>query len=151
MVYTPSQSNKSLIKYRRCKFVIYMKAFSLFLSVHSFLRMKWCELQECKWNEDMTIVFESQFKQLQSSPRKTFFRALMGFEPIPSVFALQCSTNWAMKTHTWRAGQFIDLVYSINWPALHVWVFKAHLVEHSSVNAEATDSNPIEALLFHNC
>ena len=34
---------------------------------------------------------------------------------------------------------------SINWPALHVWVFIAELVEHCSANAEATGSNPVEA------
>ena len=37
--------------------------------MHSHLyRMKWCELQEYKWNEDMTITVESQFKPLQNSP-----------------------------------------------------------------------------------
>ena len=34
---------------------------------------------------------------------------------------------------------------SINWPACHVWVFVAQMVEHCSVNAEATGSNPVEA------
>ena len=33
---------------------------------------------------------------------------------------------------------------SIHWPALHVWVFKAQLVEYCSANAEATGSNPVE-------
>ena len=33
---------------------------------------------------------------------------------------------------------------SINWPALHVWVFKAQLVEYCSTNAEATGSNPLK-------
>ena len=28
----------------------------------------------------------------------------MGFEPMASVLALQCSTSWAMKTHTLGAG-----------------------------------------------
>ena len=35
---------------------------------------------------------------------------------------------------------------SINWPALHVWVFIAQLVEYCSTNAGATGSNPGEAL-----
>ena len=34
---------------------------------------------------------------------------------------------------------------SINWLALHIWVFIAQLVEHCSVNAEATGSNLVEA------
>ena len=27
-----------------------------------------------------------------------------------SALALQCSTNWAMKTHILRAGQFIEFI-----------------------------------------
>ena len=37
---------------------------------------------------------------------------------------------------------------SINWPAPNIWVFIAQLVEHCSANAEAMDSNPVEALKF---
>ena len=40
---------------------------------------------------------------------------------------------------------FHGLMNSINWPASSVWVFIAQLVEHSSANAEATGSNPVEA------
>ena len=35
--------------------------------------------------------------------------------------------------------------FSVNWPALSVWVFIAQLGEHCSANAEATGSNPVEA------
>ena len=48
-------------------------------------------------------------------------------------------------------------VNSINWPASSVWVFIAQLVEHCSMNAEATGLNSFEALknlffrLFCNC
>ena len=63
----------------------------------------------------MTIAVVSQFKQLQSSPRKKqntkqnkkIFKASMGFEPVASVFTLQGSTSRAMKTHTLEAGQLI--------------------------------------------
>ena len=52
----------------------------------------------------MTIAVESQFKQLQSSPPEKDLGggggASMGFEPVASAFVLQCSTSWAMKTHT---------------------------------------------------
>ena len=43
---------------------------------------------------------------------------------------------------------FHGLMNSINWPALHVLVFIAQLVEHCSANtaAEATGSNPVKAL-----
>ena len=39
----------------------------------------------------------------------------------------------------------IFIQYSINWPALSVWVFITQLAEHCSANAEATCSNPVEA------
>ena len=41
---------------------------------------------------------------------------------------------------------FHGLMNSLNWPALTVWVFIAQLVEHCNANAEATGSNPDEAL-----
>ena len=31
-------------------------------------------------------------------------------ESVASAFALQCSTSWAMKTHTMEAGQFIEFI-----------------------------------------
>ena len=40
---------------------------------------------------------------------------------------------------------FQGLMNSINWPALHVWVFIAQLVEHCSTKAEVTGPNPVEA------
>ena len=40
---------------------------------------------------------------------------------------------------------FHGLMNSINWSASSVWVFIAQLGEHCSANAEATDSNPVEA------
>ena len=36
---------------------------------------------------------ESQFKQLRNSPKKRFFGASTGFEPVASALALQCSTS----------------------------------------------------------
>ena len=41
---------------------------------------------------------------------------------------------------------FYGLVNSINWPALHVWVFIAQLVEHCSANAEAMGLYPVDVL-----
>ena len=34
----------------------------------------------------------------------------MGFEPVTSALALQCSPSWAMKTHILEAGQFIEFI-----------------------------------------
>ena len=36
---------------------------------------------------------ELQFKQLRNSPKKKFFGASRGFEPVASAFALQCYTS----------------------------------------------------------
>ena len=41
---------------------------------------------------------------------KNVFGASTGFEPMASALALQCSTTWAMKTHTLGAGQFIEFI-----------------------------------------
>ena len=46
------------------------------------------------------------------------------YEPVASALALQCSTNWAMKTPTLGAG---------------------HFIEQCSANAETTGSDPVEA------
>ena len=45
-----------------------------------------------------------RFKQSQLSP-KNVIGASTGFEPMASALVLQCSTNWAMKTHTLGAGK----------------------------------------------
>ena len=58
----------------------------------------------------MTIAVESQFKQLRSSPKKVF-GASTGFEPVASVFALQCSTSWAMKAHQYTESRPIYWVH----------------------------------------
>ena len=41
---------------------------------------------------------------------KNVFRASTGFEPSASALVLQCSTNWAMKTHMLGAGQFVEFI-----------------------------------------
>ena len=38
---------------------------------------------------------------------------------------------------------FQELMNSINWPALSVWILIAQLIEHFSTNAEAKDSSPV--------
>ena len=50
-------------------------------------RMKLCELREYQWNEYMTITVESQFKQLQNSPKKSF----SGLQ--------QDSNPWPLRSH----------------------------------------------------
>ena len=87
------------------------------------------------------------------------FRTSTGFE---LMLALQCYTNWVMKTPTLRAGQFAESqclhlnlylrsshhlhsifhsfqgvkMNSTNWPSSNVWVF----IAHCSATAEAMGS-----------
>ena len=107
------------------------------------IRMKWrCDHCSC----------DCDLSNRKVRPKKVF-GASTGFEPMASALALQCSTNWAMKTHTLRAGQFVECmpavhiiliclipfvgtVNSTNWPAPNIWVFIAQLVEHCNANAE---------------
>ena len=62
----------------------------------------------------MTITVESQFKQLQSSPKISFLGASIGLDPVASAFMLQCSTSWAIYT---GAGQVIEFIkcFKTNW------------------------------------
>ena len=41
---------------------------------------------------------------------ENIFGTSTGFEPMASALALQCYTNWAMKTHTLGAGQFVEFI-----------------------------------------
>ena len=59
-----------------------------------------------KWINEMKVWSP------QLSP-KNVFGASTGFEHMASVLALQCATNWAMKTHTLGAGQFVELIVPV--------------------------------------
>ena len=57
------------------------------------------------WSSQLSL----RFKQSQLSP-KNVFGASTGFGPMASALVLQCSTNWATKTHTLGAGQFVEFI-----------------------------------------
>ena len=44
---------------------------------------------------------------------KNVFGVSTQFEPMASALAQQCSTNWARKTHTLGAGQFIEFIVPV--------------------------------------
>ena len=67
-----------------------------------------------------------QFKQLERRSLKKTIRASTEFEPMTSVIAVRCSTNWAMKPHI---GSKVNLLSSY-FPV------------------QVMGSNPIEALFF---
>ena len=60
------------------------------------------------WSSQLCLRFD----QSQLSP-KNVFGASTGFEPMASALVLQWSTNWAMKTHTLRAGQFVEFIVPV--------------------------------------
>jgi len=51
---------------------------------------------------------------------KNVFGASRGFEPMASTLTLQCSSNWAMKTHTLGAGQFIEFIVPVKGMKRHM-------------------------------
>ena len=57
---------------------------------------------------------------LQLSP-KNVFGVSTQFEPMASALAQQCSTNWARKTHTLGAGQFIEFI-TYPWKEWNIWI-----------------------------
>ena len=65
---------------------------------------------EMSINEYVTIAVNRNLSNCENSPKKWFFGASTGFKPVDSVFALQCSFSWAMKTHTLEAVQFIEFI-----------------------------------------
>ena len=73
---------------------------------------RWYELRKYKfWTKMWSSQWLLQFKLLQINPQNVFGTST-GFKPTASALALQCSTIWAMKTHTLRAGQFVEFILS---------------------------------------
>ena len=73
-------------------------------------------IQECCDGGDMYTemnMWKSQLNRNLSNcevARNVFFGASTGFEPVASALALQCSTSWAMKNHTLKAGHSIEFI-----------------------------------------
>ena len=63
--------------------------------------------KETHFNKDMIVAVVIVINQLEINPPPKFGTST-GFEPMTSVLALQCSTNWAMKTHTLGEDQFVE-------------------------------------------
>ena len=77
-------------------------------------RMKWCKLREYKWNEDVAIAVESQFKQLRScpkSPKKTSF-FFSGYSAIAQI-AIQLRCPFHLYFHS--SHHFILCLFLSGW------------------------------------
>ena len=75
----------------------------------------WTAEIQMKWRFDHRSydrnLSNCKFKpEKKKKKKKKNFTASTGFEPMASALALQCSTNWAMKTHILGAGQFIEFI-----------------------------------------
>ena len=71
------------------------------------------------WTADIRLKWRSDHRSCDCdlsnrkvSP-KNVFGASTGFESMASALVLQCFTNWAMKTHTLGAGQFVEFVVPV--------------------------------------
>ena len=66
------------------------------------------------WSSQWQLQFLGNCKYTPPPPQKKTnkqtnkFRTSTGFELMASALGLQCSTIWAMKTHTLGAGQFVN-------------------------------------------
>ena len=99
-----------------------------------FELQKICEISWLGLVEMMSGLVNASFSLPEWQAVKMIF-----FAPCMAS-VLQCSTNWAIKTHTLRALHSVSflsrvMMNSTNWPAPNEWVFIAHLVEHCSANA----------------
>ena len=63
-------------------------------------------------SEWTTIIFKRRYERCEGNCNLSnkHFETSTGFESTASALALQCSTNWAIKTHTLRAGQFVEFI-----------------------------------------
>ena len=81
--------------------------------------MKWCELREYKWNEYVTIAVNRNLSNCENGPKKSFFGASTGFEPVASALALQCSPSWAIscyKVFSFSIWLICNSTQSPTWP-----------------------------------
>ena len=133
--------------------------FPQFTSFHSMFHSYHGLMNSINWPASCVWVFIAQLVEHCSAnaeatglnpvgAQKNFFRAT------PQLLKLQFNCNG----HIFISFVFLQftsfhsvfhsfhgLMNSINWPASSVWVFVPQLVEHCSMNAEATGSNPVEA------
>ena len=63
--------------------------------------------------DSLDYAWNSDHRSCYCGSSKNVFRASTGFEPMASALALQCSTNWAMKTYMLGAGQFIEFIVPV--------------------------------------
>ena len=86
------------------------------------IRMKWrCDHRCC----------DCDLSNRKVSP-KNVFGAATGFEPMAFALGLQCSTNWAMKTHTLGADQFIEFIVPVKG------------MKHMNINVNCGHTNEME-------
>ena len=73
------------------------------------MKMMWTtEIQILNGNMIVAVVVAIQ--AIATKPKKMFWDFNAIPTPLASALALQCSTIWAMKTHTLGAGHFVEFI-----------------------------------------
>ena len=69
------------------------------------------------FDSQLKTALSEQFEQLSLIVATWKIQAApIGLEPIPSVMPVQCSTNWAMKSHSWEQVKNIFKFWSkLSW------------------------------------
>ena len=96
-------------KYRRSKWVLLLEPKADNTAGPCLFRIsqqKWLFFK--KWRYDCRSG-NCNFLHLQINPQKNSGTST-GLEPMASTLALQCPTNWATKTHTLGASQFVEFI-----------------------------------------
>ena len=88
---------------------IYSLDFAVWPTKRSILERAVCHLAACSDNNVWWKPCNSNLSNYKLTQKTGGEECLLGFEPIASALALQCSTNWTMKTHT------VFAVYWNNW------------------------------------
>ena len=107
------------------------------------IQMKWrCDHRSCNRNLSNCKFWSEKI-----------VRASTGFQPaMISALALQCSTNWAMKTHMLGIEQFIEFILTRDrnetWIEVDLNCGNTDEMMHCNANAETMGSNPVDALNF---
>lgn len=98
---------------------IYSPDFVVWPTKKSISERTVCHLATCSDNNNLwSKQCNSNLSNCTLTQKTGGGECLLGFEPIASALAWQCSTNWTMKTHT------VFAVYWSNWILLGYLILK---------------------------
>ena len=98
-------------------------------TLHSMIIMWTADMRMKRRCDHRSCNYDLSNRKL--SPKNVFV-ASTRFEPMASALALQCPINWAMKTHTLGAGQFIDFIVPVK-EMKHMIIIITRFISFNSV------------------